>query len=197
MSKGIAFDPYRDNGATGSFILIDRLSNATVAAGMIHRALSNGAGEGGRQQPLDKEARAVLKDQQPKVVWFSGPLDGFASELPQQMESRLHSLGCHTCLLDGKKLRGTLGGDVDDQAHLKRVAEVARLMTEAGLIVLVIAEAPSGLVEGLIGDRFDAGELLNICCCAPGQDEGAKAITNDHGFSLAEQVERLLEKLTV
>ncbi|WP_083553080.1 sulfate adenylyltransferase subunit CysN [Syntrophotalea acetylenivorans] len=193
VSKDIAFDPYRDNDGTGSFILIDRLSNATVAAGMIHRALSKSTTENGRFQPLGKEARAALKGQQPKVVWFSGPLDESVSELPQQLESRLHSLGRHTCLLDGEKLRDTLGCDLDDQAHLQRVAEVARLMTEAGLIVLVVAAAPPSLVEGLNGDQFAGGELLHIYPCAREQDDDA--VIKDHVFPLGEQVERLLERI--
>lgn len=193
VSKDIAFDTYYDNDATGSFVLIDRLSNATVAAGMIHRALAKSNADDERQQPLDKEARAALKGQQPKVVWFSGPLDGSASDLPQQLENRLHGLGRHTCLLDGEKLRGTLGCDFDDQDHLQRVAEVARLMTEAGLIVLVIAAASPNIVEGLSGDRFDGDELVNIYPCVPGQDESA--VIEGHCFPMEAQVEKLLEKI--
>jgi bifunctional enzyme CysN/CysC len=195
VSKSIAFDPYRDNDATGSFILIDRLSNATVAAGMIHRALSSESIEGRGQLPLDKVARAALKGQQPKVVWFSAPLEATASELPYRLESRLHSLGRHTCLLNGEILRGTLGEAVDEEAHLQRVAEVARLMTEAGLIVLVIAAAQSELVEELAADRFTVDELLHIQRGTKAVVEGSTVALSDQVTSLAEQVEWLLEKL--
>ncbi|MCD4688964.1 MAG: sulfate adenylyltransferase subunit CysN [Desulfuromonadaceae bacterium] len=195
VSKSIAFDPYRENEATGSFILIDRLSNATVAAGMIDRALSGKPSEGQHQLPLDKVARAALKGQQPKIVWFSAPPEDTTSELPQRLESRLHSLGRHTCLLDGETLRGTLGGTLDDEAHLQRVAEVALLMTEAGLIVLVVATAPSALVERLAEDRFFAGELLNIRRGAAAVVDGATVVLNDQTASQAEQVEWLVENL--
>ncbi|MEZ4483658.1 MAG: adenylyl-sulfate kinase [Syntrophotaleaceae bacterium] len=195
VSKGIAFDPYRDNDATGSFILIDRLSNATVAAGMIHRPLASESVEGRGRLLLDKTARAALKDQQPKVVWFSAPLADTAVELPQRLESRLHSLGRHTCLLDGEALRAALGGALDEESQLQRVAEVARLMTEAGLIVLVVAPAPSGLVERLAKDRFSAGELLNIQPGAAAVVEGTTVVLDDRTVSLADQVEWLIEKL--
>jgi bifunctional enzyme CysN/CysC len=195
VSKSIAFDPYRDNNATGSFILIDRLSNATVAAGMIHRALSSESIKGRGQLPLDKGARAALKGQQPKVVWFSAPLEGTASELPHRLESRLHSLGRHTCLLDGELLRDALGGAVAEEAHLQRVAEVARLMTEAGLIVLVVAVAQAGLVEQLAADRFSVGELLHIQRDPAAVVEGSTVVLSDRATSLAEQVEWLFEKL--
>jgi bifunctional enzyme CysN/CysC len=195
VSKSIAFDSYRENGATGSFILIDRLSNATVAAGMIHRALSNLPFESRRQLPLDKEARAALKSQQPKVVWFSDPPGDLASELPQQLESRLHSLGRHTCLLDGERLQGVLGDGESKEAHLLRIAEVARLMTEAGLIVLVTAAAPAALVEQLAEERFVPGELLNIRRGTSGLVEGSTVVLDDQRASQAEQVEWLIEKL--
>jgi bifunctional enzyme CysN/CysC len=195
VSKNIAFDPYRDNDATGSFILIDRLSNATVAAGMIHRALSSESIESRGQLPLDKAARAALNGQQPKIVWFSAPLEATASELPQRLENRLHSLGRHTCLLDGEILRNTLGGTVDEEVHLKQVAEVARLMTEAGLIVLVVAAAPSELIEQLAADRFTAGEFLNIQRGRAAVVEGSTVVLGDQTASLADQVEWLFEKL--
>jgi bifunctional enzyme CysN/CysC len=195
VSKSIAFDPYRDNDGTGSFILIDRLSNATVAAGMIHRALSSESIESRGQLPLDKAARAALNGQQPKIVWFSAPLEASTSELPQRLENRLHSLGRHTCLLDGEVLRNSLGGAVDEENHVKQVAEVARLMTEAGLIVLVVAAAPSELIEKLAAERFAAGEFLNIRRGTAAVVEGSTVVLGDQSASLAEQVEWLFEKL--
>ena len=195
VSKSIAFDPYGDNEATGSFILIDRLSNATVAAGMIDRALSGKPSEGQRRLPLDKADRAALKGQQPKIVWFSAPLEETTSELPQRLESRLHSLGRHTCLLDGETLRATLGGTLGDEAHLQRVAEVALLMIEAGLIVLVVATAPSAWVEQLAEDRCLAGELLNIKRGKAAVIDGATVVLSDQTASQAEQVEWLVENL--
>ena len=195
VSKNIAFDPYRDNDATGSFILIDRLSNATVAAGMVHRALSSESIESREHVRLDKAARAALNGQQPKIVWFSAPLEATAFELPQRLESRLHSLGRHTCLLDGEVLRNSLGGTVDEEVHLKQVAEVARLMTEAGLIVLVVAPAPSELIKQLAAERFAAGEFLNIQRSKVAVVEGSTVVLGDQAASMAEQVEWLFEKL--
>jgi len=194
VSKSIAFDPYRENEETGSFILIDRLSNATVAAGMIHRALSSESIEGRGLLPLDKAARTALKGQQPKVVWFSAPLEDAPSELPQRLESRLHSLGRHTCLLDGETLRNTLGVAEDEEAHLKQVAEVARLMTEAGLIVLVVAAASIGQVNQLATDRFTVGEFHHIQRGTRAIVEGSTVVL-DQVASLEEELEWLFEKL--
>ncbi len=129
------------------------------------------------------------------MVWFSDPPGDLASELPKQLESRLHSLGRHTCLLDGERLQGVLGDGESKEAHLWRVAEDARLMTEAGLIVLVTAAAPAALLAQLAEERFAPGELLNICRGTSGLVEGSTVVLDDQRASQAEQVEWLIEKL--
>ncbi len=198
VSKSMAFEAYRDKGATGRFILIDRLSHATVAAGMIDRVLgARPMAEPGSHLCLDKLARAALKEQQPKVIWFNDPLAVSATDLPRQLEARLHSLGRHTCLLDGETLRGALGGEESEVTHLRRVVEVARLMTEAGLIVLVAAAAPAGLVEKIAAGRYADGELLTVRCGALFRADGPTLILDDQKSSVAEQVEWLIQALPV
>ncbi len=194
-STSIAFDAYRENGATGSFILIDRLTNATVAAGMIDRALAAGTSGPWQNQPIDKAARAELKGQQPKVLWFSDLAAGSADRLLQRLEGKLHGLGRHTCLLDGEALRVSLGDAGDDSAHLQRVAQVARLMTEAGLIVLVDATAAAGSASQLAGAIFADGELLEIRRGAQALVDKSKVILDSRSASLEQQAEWLVREL--
>ena len=136
--RPIAFDSYRANRATGGFILIDRLTNATVAAGMIHQPFIQ---PGGRWQDLElnRQTRAAHKGQRALVLWMSGSVP---AELAALLEKKLHSQGRHTALLDGGQLRAGLNrdlgdGPVDRLERTRRIAEAARLLGEAGLIALV------------------------------------------------------------
>ena len=128
LDRVIAFDPYADNRDTGGFILIDRLNNGTIAAGLLRCALRPGQGASVRSAPVDKAARARMKGQQPCVLWFSGQPAPVAADLVTRVEQRLHPVGRHTVVLHGEGLR--------------HAGEVAPLMVEAGLIVLVVSGSP-------------------------------------------------------
>ena len=143
----IAFDPYEENRATGSFILIDRLSNATVAAGMIRHPLRRAENIHWQSIDIDRAARARQKNQTPGVFWFTGLSGSGKSTIANLVEKRLHAEGRHTFILDGDNVRHGLNRDLgfteaDRIENIRRVAEVAKLMTDAGLIVLVSFISP-------------------------------------------------------
>jgi bifunctional enzyme CysN/CysC len=142
LGKAIAFDPYRENRATGSFILIDRLSNATVGAGMIDFALRRATNIHWQALAVDKNRRAQLKEQHPCVLWFTGLSGAGKSTIANLVERKLLSLGKHTYLLDGDNVRHGLNKDLgftdaDRVENIRRIAEVAKLFVDAGVIVLV------------------------------------------------------------
>ena len=145
--RRLPFDPYRANRDTGGFVIIDRLTNVTVGAGMIDFALRRS--DNIRWQALDvtKEARAAIKGHRPGVVWFTGISGAGKSTIANALERRLHALGCHTATLDGDNIRQGLNRDLgftdaDRVENIRRVAEVARLMVDAGLLVLVSFISP-------------------------------------------------------
>jgi bifunctional enzyme CysN/CysC len=147
VDKRLPFDPYQANRDTGGFVLIDRLTNATVGAGLIEFALRRS--DNIHRQALDvtKEARAAIKGHRPAVVWFTGLSGAGKSTIANALERELHALGCHTVLLDGDNVRHGLNRDLgftdaDRVENIRRVAEVARLMVDAGLIVLVSFISP-------------------------------------------------------
>jgi bifunctional enzyme CysN/CysC len=163
VSKSVAFDAYRDNRATGSFILIDRFTNATVAAGMVDRAVVENRFCPWQERNVDKAARAELKGQQPKVLWISGGGDQPQVSLARLLEKKLYSLGRHTCLLDGELL-GKAFGDTQQrdipEDQLRRLVGIARTLTDAGLIVVVPATASIADVAPWAEQLFDEGELI-------------------------------------
>jgi bifunctional enzyme CysN/CysC len=182
VSKNIAFDPYRENRATGSFILIDRLTNATVAAGMIDRPLTGGSGTAWQSIAIDKSARAALKGQQPKILWFNGLAAKGLSNIPGLLEQKLHSLGRHTYLLDGASLNPESASDAaGHQKQLQRLAETARILTDAGLIVLV--DAPDLGGSARVPDEFLANEEWVELCHA------------DTAVDASSDPDKLIEKL--
>ena len=141
VSSPVAFDPYDQNTSMGSFILIDRFSNATAAAGMIMFGLRRATNIHHADLTVTKAARAELKRQRPAVLWFTGLSGAGKSTIADMVEARLHARGAHTILLDGDNLRHGLNRDLgftdaDRVENIRRVAEVAKLMTQAGLIVL-------------------------------------------------------------
>src|SRR5438445_637513 len=143
----VAFDPYGENRTTGSFILIDRFSNATVAAGVFRFALWRAANLHWQALDVNKARRADTKSQKPCVVWFTGLSGAGKSTIANLVESWLSMHGQHTYLLDGDNLRHGLNSDLgfsdeDRVENVRRVAEVARLMVDAGLIVLVSLISP-------------------------------------------------------
>lgn len=147
LSAPLAFDPYVQNRSTGSFILIDRLTNATVAAGLIDHSLRKASHIHVQAAKVTPVERAEQKYQKPALLWFTGLSGSGKSTIATLLEQRLHAAGKHTFILDGDNLRHGLNSDLDyteqDRSeNIRRVAEVSRLMLDAGLIVLVSVIAP-------------------------------------------------------
>src|SRR6202012_269031 len=141
------FDPYQANRETGGFVIIDRLTNATVGAGLIDFALRRSDNIPWQELDVPREARAAIKGHRPGVVWFTGISGAGKSTIANALERRLHALGCHTVTLDGDNVRHGLGRglgftDADRAENIRRVAEVAGLMADAGLIALVSFISP-------------------------------------------------------
>jgi bifunctional enzyme CysN/CysC len=161
LSRPIAFDPYSENRDMGGFILIDRITNNTVGAGLLHFALRRADNVHWQSVEVDKGARSALKHQEPTVLWFTGLSGAGKSTIANIVERKLHALGRHTYLLDGDNLRHGINKDLgfttaDRVENVRRTAEVAALMADAGLIVLVALISPyraeRRLARELIGD---------------------------------------------
>ena len=147
LDQPIAFDPYLENRETGGFILIDRLTNNTVGAGMLRFALHRAHNIRLQHVDVDKAARAELKGQRPCVVWLTGLSGAGKSTIANLVEKRLHAMGRHTYILDGDNVRHGLAKDLgfndqDRVENIRRLAEVAKLMVDAGLIVLTAFISP-------------------------------------------------------
>jgi len=162
LSAPIAFDPYAENKDLGGFILIDRMSNRTVGAGLLHFALRRSQNIHWQALDVDKAARSALKGQKARVVWFTGLSGAGKSTIANMVEKRLHAEGRHTYLLDGDNVRHGLNKDLgfteeDRVENIRRVAEVAKLMVDAGLIVLVSFISPfraeRRMARELMGER--------------------------------------------
>ncbi len=168
----IAFDAYKSNRSTGSFILIDRLTNATVGAGMIDFALRRASNVHWQALDVDKASRAAQKDQKPAVVWFTGLSGSGKSTIANLVEKRLSSLGKHTYILDGDNVRHGLNRDLgfteeDRVENIRRVGEVAKLMADAGLIVLVSFISPFASERRMVRELLDDGEFLEVFVDTP------------------------------
>jgi bifunctional enzyme CysN/CysC len=145
--RRLPFDPYQANRDTGGFVIIDRLTNVTVGAGMIDFALRRSDNIHWQALDVTKEARVAVKGHRPGVVWFTGISGAGKSTIANALERRLHALGCHTAMLDGDNIRHGLNRDLgftdaDRVENIRRVAEVGRLMVDAGLLVLVSFISP-------------------------------------------------------
>ena len=172
LDESIAFAPYAENRALGGFILIDRHSNNTVAAGTLDFALRRAGNVHWQHLEVDKAARARIKGQSPRVLWFTGLSGAGKSTIANLVDKRLHALGYHTYLLDGDNVRHGLNRDLgftdeDRVENIRRVAEVARLMADAGLIVLVSFISPFRAERQMARARFEEGEFLEIFVDVP------------------------------
>jgi bifunctional enzyme CysN/CysC len=172
LDEPVAFASYAQNHALGGFVLIDRQSNATVAAGTLDFALRRAGNVHWQHITVDKQARALIKGQQPRVLWFTGLSGAGKSTIANLVDKRLHALGHHTFVLDGDNVRHGLNRDLgftdeDRVENIRRVAEVARLMTEAGLIVLVSFISPFRAERQMARARFEEGEFVEIFVDAP------------------------------
>jgi bifunctional enzyme CysN/CysC len=172
LSEPIAFDPYDDNRTTGSFILIDRFSNATVAAGLIRFGLRRATNIHWQALDVNKAVRAEAKRQRPVILWFTGLSGAGKSTIANLVEKKLHLLGRHTYLLDGDNVRHGLNRDLgftdaDRVENIRRVGETARLFVDAGLIVLVSFISPFRSERDMARDLVQPGEFLEVFVDTP------------------------------
>jgi len=167
LDRAVAFDPYADNRDMGSFIVIDRLSNHTIAAGTIHFALRRSQNIHWQALEVDKAARARLNGHKPCVLWFTGLSGSGKSTIANLVERKLHALGVRTYLLDGDNVRHGLNKDLgftapDRIENIRRIGEVAKLMVDAGLIVLTAFISPFRSERKLARDMVGADEFVEI-----------------------------------
>jgi bifunctional enzyme CysN/CysC len=167
LDQPVAFDSYADNHDTGGFILIDRLSHETVGAGLIHFALRRAQNIHWQAVDVTRASRAGLKSQQAAVLWFTGLSGAGKSTIANLVEKKLFALGRHTALLDGDNVRHGLNRDLgftdtDRVENIRRVGEVARLMVDAGLIVLVSFISPFRSERQMARDLVPDGEFLEV-----------------------------------
>ncbi len=172
LSEPIAFDRYEDNRLTGSFILIDRYSNATVAAGMIHFGLRRATNVHWQALDVNKQVRAEGLGQKPVILWFTGLSGAGKSTIANLVEKKLTLAGRHTYLLDGDNIRHGLNRDLgftdaDRVENIRRVAETAKLFVDAGLIVLVSFISPFRSERRMARELVGADEFLEIHVDAP------------------------------
>ncbi len=172
LDQDIAFAPYAENRALGAFILIDRTTNATVAMGRIEFALRRASNVHWQALDVDKRARAAIKGQVPRCLWFTGLSGSGKSTIANLVEKRLLATGHHTYLLDGDNVRHGLNRDLgfsaeDRVENIRRVAEVARLMVDAGLIVLVSFISPFRDERRMARERFGDGEFIEVFVDTP------------------------------
>ena len=167
LDRAIPFDPYREQRETGGFIIVDRLTNATVGAGLLHFALRRSQNIHWQALTVDREARTVLHGHRPAVVWFTGLSGAGKSTIANLLESRLHAEGVHTYLLDGDNVRHGLNRDLgfteaDRVENIRRVAEVANLMSDAGLVVLVSFISPFRAERRMARERMGDTPFVEV-----------------------------------
>ena len=172
LTQPIAFDPYLENRDTGGFILIDRITNNTVGAGMIQFALRRSQNLRWQVLSVNKHERSLQLHQQPTTLWLTGLSGAGKSTLANLIEVDLHRRGHLTYLLDGDNVRHGLNADLgftssDRAENIRRVAEVARLMVDAGLIVIVSFISPFRTEREMARSLFEAGEFVEIHVDAP------------------------------
>ncbi|MDE2382458.1 MAG: sulfate adenylyltransferase subunit CysN [Xanthomonadaceae bacterium] len=172
LDQPIAFAPYADNKVLGGFILIDRQSNATVAAGTLDFALRRAGNIHWQHLDVDKAARARSKHQSPRCLWFTGLSGAGKSTIANLVDKKLLAMGRHAYVLDGDNVRHGLNKDLgftdeDRVENIRRVAEVAKLMVDAGLIVLVSFISPFRAERDMARSLFDAGEFLEVFVDTP------------------------------
>ncbi|WP_333567985.1 sulfate adenylyltransferase subunit CysN [Sphingorhabdus sp.] len=170
--KPIVFEPYTNNHVLGGFILIDKITNATVAAGMLHFSLRRAQNVHWQATDIGREAHAALKNQKPKILWFTGLSGSGKSTIANEVEKTLHLLNRHTFLLDGDNIRHGLNKDLgftetDRIENIRRVGEVAKLMADAGLIVLTAFISPFRAERDMVRAMMPKGEFVEIFVDTP------------------------------
>ncbi|GMM62278.1 sulfate adenylyltransferase subunit CysN [Novosphingobium pituita] len=170
--KPLVFEAYDESRTLGGFILIDKITNATVAAGMLRHSLRRAQNVHWQALDVSRTAHAALKMQQPAVLWFTGLSGSGKSTIANLVEKKLHALGKHTFLLDGDNVRHGLNkdlgfSDADRIENIRRVGEVAKLMTDAGLIVLTAFISPFRAERELVRGLLPAGEFIEVFIDTP------------------------------
>jgi bifunctional enzyme CysN/CysC len=170
--RPIVFEPYADSHDLGGFILIDKLTNATVAAGMLNFALRRAQNVHWQALEITREAHAAQKGQHPRLLWFTGLSGSGKSTIANLVEKKLHALGKHSFLLDGDNVRHGLNkdlgfSDADRIENIRRVGEVAKLMCDAGLIVLTAFISPFRAERELVRRMLPEGEFFEIFVDTP------------------------------
>ena len=179
--RPLVFEPYTDSRALGGFILIDKLSNATVAAGMIHFSLRRAQNVHWQPSDVGRERHAALKNQRPAVLWFTGLSGAGKSTIANLVETRLARMNRHTFLLDGDNVRHGLNRDLgftdaDRVENIRRVGEVARLMTDAGLIVITAFISPFRAEREMVRQMMAPGEFFEVHIDTPLADAEARDV---------------------
>jgi bifunctional enzyme CysN/CysC len=172
FDRFVPYAPYRENKRLGAFIIIDKLTNETVGAGMIHFALRRAINVHWQALEVTKIARAEIKHQQARCLWFTGLSGSGKSTIANLLEKRLHVDGKHTYILDGDNVRHGLNRDLgfteeDRVENIRRVGEVAKLLVDAGLIVIVAFISPYRAERQLARGLFDAGEFVEVFVDTP------------------------------
>ncbi len=170
--KPIVFEAYADNRTLGGFILIDKITNATVGAGMLHFSLRRAQNVHWQATDITREAHADLKNQKPKVLWFTGLSGSGKSTIANEVEKLLNIMNRHTFLLDGDNVRHGLNKDLgfteaDRIENIRRVGEVAKLMTDAGLIVLTAFISPFRAERNMVRAMLPESEFVEIFVDTP------------------------------
>ena len=170
--KPIVFEPYVDNRTLGGFILVDKITNATVAAGMIHFSLRRSQNVHWQALDISREAHAAMKNQKPAVLWFTGLSGSGKSTIANLVEKKLHRMNRHTFLLDGDNVRHGLNRDLgfteaDRIENIRRVGEVAKLMADAGLIVITAFISPFRAEREMVRKMLPEGEFVEVFIDTP------------------------------
>jgi len=172
LDQDIAFDPYKTNRDTGSFILIDRMTNNTVGAGLINFALRRSTNITVQHTEVNKAVRSSLKTQKPCIIWLTGLSGSGKSTIADLVEQKLLASGHHTYLLDGDNVRHGLNKDLgftdqDRVENIRRIAEVSKLMVDAGLIVITSFISPFKAERQMARDMVEEGEFIEIFVNTP------------------------------
>ncbi|AKM08180.1 sulfate adenylyltransferase subunit CysN [Pelagerythrobacter marensis] len=170
--RPIVFEPYADSRALGGFILIDKITNATVGAGMLHFSLRRAQNVHWQPTTITREDHAAMKNQRPRVLWFTGLSGSGKSTIANAVEQKLNLMNRHTFLLDGDNVRHGLNRDLgfteaDRIENIRRVGEVAKLMTDAGLIVLTAFISPFRAERQMVRAMIDECEFIEIFVDTP------------------------------
>jgi bifunctional enzyme CysN/CysC len=172
LDRPIPFDPYRQNRDMGGFILIDRITSNTVGAGMLNFELRRSDNVQWQMLDIDKAAHARLKGHRPCVLWMTGLSGAGKSTIANLLERKLHTLGCHTYLLDGDNVRHGLNKDLgftdaDRVENIRRIAEVSKLMVDAGLIVITSFISPFRSERRMARGLLEEGEFIEVFVDTP------------------------------